>query len=147
MPAVKPVEIKTNSYPMKNFVNFKNNSILTNGLCEYEIYKNELRICLLRAFGTISNPKNKARFVPAGPNLETIESQCLKKTTQEFAFLFGDYKEAFNNLDIFFENYVAIDGDFSENFEIQFDKIKKNSYFYCINDNKKVIFDYSDDIN
>lgn len=147
MPAIKPVEIKTNSYPMKNFVNFKNNSILTNGLCEYEIYKNELRICLLRAFGTISNPKNKARFVPAGPNLETIESQCLKKTTKEFAFLFGDYKEAFNNLDIFFENYIAIDGDFSENFEIQFDKIKKNSYFYCINDNKKVIFDYSDDIN
>ena len=61
--------------------------------------------------------------------------------------MFGNYKEAFNNLDIFFENYIAIDGDFSENFEIQFGKIKKNSYFYCINDNKKVIFDYSDDIN
>lgn len=147
MPAPRPIEIKTNSYPMHNFVNFKNNTILTKGLHEYEIYKNELRICLLRAFGTISNPKNKARFVPAGPNLETIDSQVLRKTSQEFAFLFGDYKDAFLELDKFFENYMTLDGSFSSDFEEKFDTIDENAYLYCINNGKKILFDFSNDIN
>lgn len=147
MPAPRPREIKTNSFPLQNFVNFKNNSILTKGLHEYEIYKNELRICLLRAFDTISNPKNKARFVPAGPNLETLEAQCLRETSQEFAFLFGDYKDSFNSLDKFFENYVSIDGEFKNDIKIKLDKMDENTYFYCINDGKKILFDYKDDIN
>ncbi len=148
MPAQRPVEIKTNSYPMQNFVNFKNNSILTKGLSEYEVYKNELRICLLRAFLTISNPKNKARFIPAGPDLKTVDSQCLFKTKQEFAFLFGNYKDCFNFLDEFFENYLTFDCEINKNLkidEIEFDEELsrgKNFYFYCINQDKKIIFKY-----
>ncbi len=142
MPAVRPVEVKTNIFPMQSFVNFKNYSILTKGLHEYEVYKNELRICLLRSTGTISNPRNKARFIPAGPNLETPQLQCLKETQQEFAFMFGDYKDCFNNLDIFFENYIAFGGDFKKNQEIIFDKIKENEYLYGINNKKKILFNY-----
>ena len=143
MPAKRPTELKTNTLPMQSFVSFKNNSILTKGLNSYEIYQNELKICLLRAVGTISNPKNKTRAIPAGPNLETLEAQCLFQTKQEFAFVFGNYKKAFNTLDIFFENYLALDGDFEKNINIEFDTINKNSYIYCINDKKKVVYDYS----
>ena len=42
MPAKKPMELKTNSYPMQNFVAANDVSILTKGLNEYEIYKNEI---------------------------------------------------------------------------------------------------------
>ena len=142
MPTKKPFELKTNCFPMTNFVNFENNSILIKGLNEYEIYKKELRICLLRSFSTISNPKNQARYVPAGPNLETKISNYLCKTTQNFAFLFGDYKDCFNNLDIFNRNYMVLDGKYEKDINFKLDKLEKNEYLYCINDGKKVTYKY-----
>ena len=142
MPTKKPFELKTNCFPMANFVNFKNNSILTKGLNEYEIYKNELRICLLRSFSTISNPKNKARFIPAGPNLETEISKYLCKTSQNFAFLFGDYKDCFNNLDIFNKNYLVLDGKYEKEINFNIDELTKNEYLYCINEGKKITYKY-----
>ena len=103
MPAKRPIELKSNSYPMQNFVIANNIGVITKGLHEYETYKNELRICLLRCFSTISNPKNPARSIPAGPNLETIDSQELKSINNEFIIFFGNKNNAFLYLDEIFE--------------------------------------------
>lgn len=143
MPAPKPKELETNSYPMQNFVLVNGISLLTKGLHEYEIFKNEIRICLLRAFGTISNPKNKARFVPAGPNLETISSQALKKTSQEFALLFGSEKESFETLDEFFQNSVFVLGEFKKEINFELLNLPKNCYFYGLDRGKEIYYKYS----
>ncbi len=140
MPAVRPYELKTNSYPMQNFVSTHNILVLTKGLNEYEIFQNELRICLLRAFSTISNPKNKTRAIPAGPDLKTPDGQCLFEIEVEFALSFGGEKEGFKYLDEFQQNYVVIDGQNSEDLNIKLDKIKENEFIYGIANKKKISY-------
>ena len=144
MPAKRPVELKTNSYPMQNFVCANGVIALTKGLNEYEIYKNELRICLLRCVGTISNPKNKARSIPAGPDLKTPEAQLIGKHKMELILSFGDYKKAFEILDNLFENYVVIDGDYSKDINFKLVQIPNNTYIYGINNNKKIGYNYKE---
>lgn len=142
MPAKRPIELKSNAYPMQNFVCANNAIVLTKGLHEYEIYKNELRICLLRAFSTISNPKNPARSIPAGPDLKTPLGQSLGIVNCEIILSFGNYKKAFKILDNLFENYVVIDGDFEKEINFKFDEIPSDSYIYGINNNKKILYNY-----
>ena len=139
-PVKRPYELKTNSYPMQNFVIHKNIAIMTKGLYEYEIYNNELRICLLRAVGTISNPKNPARAIPAGPDLKTPKAQCLDEINEEFALCFGNKKEVFCELERFFENYVATDGNFREKINLKFAQTEQNSYICGINKNKIISY-------
>lgn len=146
MPCKRPVELKTNSYPMQNFVNVQDAVIFTKGLHEYEIYKNELRICLLRCTGTISNPKNKARSIPAGPDLKTPDAQCIGTLDAQFAIMFGDYKDAFTNLDLFLDNYIALDGEFRKKINLTLDKIPDNSYIYGMSENKKISYNISSNI-
>lgn len=88
LPAIRPVELKTNSYPLQRWVWAQNFGIFTKGLNEYEIYKNTLSITLLRATGVISTPKNAARSIPAGPPLLTPNLQCLGLHRLNFAFAF-----------------------------------------------------------
>ena len=145
MPAMRPIELKTNSYPMQSFVQCQKGIILTKGLQEYEIYQNELRICLLRCIGTISNPKNKARAIPAGPDLKIPDAQLLGRNEAEFAILFGNIEQAFLNLDKFSENYATIDGKFDKNLNIEFDKLDNKTYFYGINKNKKILYNFDED--
>ena len=144
MPAKRPVELKTNCFPMQNFVCADGAIALTKGLHEYEIYQNELRICLLRSTDTISNPKNPARSIPAGPNLKTPDCQCLGISEAEFMLSFGDYKKAFKILDNLFKNYLVIDGEFEKEINIKYDEIPNNSYFYGLNNGKKIIYDYKE---
>ena len=144
MPAKRPIELKSNSYPMQNFVCANNIVALTKGLCEYEIYQNELRICLLRCFNTISNPKNPTRSIPAGPNLETPLAQELKINKAEFILCFGNYKKAFENVDYLFDNYIIIDGEFKKEKNFKLDEIPKNNFYYGINKNKKILYDYKE---
>ena len=144
MPAKRPIELKSNSYPMQNFVCANNLIALTKGLCEYEIYKNELRICLLRCFNTISNPKNPTRSIPAGPNLETPLAQELGINKAEFILCFGNYKKAFENVDYLFDNYIVIDGEFKKEINFKLDEIPKNNFYYGINKNKKILYDYKE---
>ena len=54
----------------------------------------------------------------------------LIKTNQNFAFLFGDYKDRFSQLDIFQENYLALEGEFSEQINFTLDKLKKIITFF-----------------
>ena len=140
MPTRRPYELKTNSYPMQNFVCANNALVITKGLNEYEIYQNELRICLLRAFSTISNPKNKTRAIPAGPDLKTFDSQCLFKTEAEFILSFGNYKKGFEYLDEFQQNYVVIDGQNDKNINFKLDEIQENEFVYGINSEKKICY-------
>ncbi len=140
MPAKRPAELKTNIFPMQNFVCANGGIFITKGLYEYEIYNNELRICLLRAIGTISNPKNKARSIPAGPDLKCIEAQCLRKIDAEFAITFGNKEKAFNVLDEFNKNYVIIDGDFTKEINFKLDEIPKNSFIYGIDNDESITY-------
>ena len=113
---------------------------MTKGLHEYEVYKNELRICLLRSIGTISNPKNPARKIPAGPDLKIPEAQCLKESKAEFAISFQNPKETLYQFDEFSENYVVFDGKTDKKFTVIFDKIPNNTYIYGINKDKKISY-------
>ena len=144
MPAKRPIELKTNSYPMQNFVCANNIIASTKGLHEYEVYKNELRICLLRGFSTISNPKNKARSIPAGPDLKTPNGQVLGNIESEFVLSFGDYKKAFKIVDNLFENHLVIDGDFTKEISLKFGKNKENTFVYGINCGKKITYNYEE---
>ena len=144
MPAKRPIELKTNCFPMQNFVCANKIAVLTKGLHEYEIYKNELKICLLRSSDTISNPKNPTRSIPAGPNLKTPDCQCLGISKAEFILTFGNHKKAFKILDNLFKNYIVIDGEYSKEINIKYDEIPNNSYFYGLNNNKKIIYNYNE---
>ena len=144
MPAKRPIELKTNSYPMQNFVCTNGVIVLTKGLHEYEVYKNELRVCLLRGFSTISNPKNPARSIPAGPDLKTPLGQVLGLNKAEFILTFGDYKKAFKKVDYLFENYVAIDGELNKVNNFKLGEKPDNSYIYGINNGKKVVYNYKE---
>ncbi len=146
MPARRPQELKTNSFPMLNFVIAQNFFALTKGLNEYEIYKNELRICLIRSSGIISNPKNKARSIPAGPPISTPELQCLGEHKMNICIGFeSDYKKIFGYQDEFFNSQVAflLDEKIEDK---EFLKLNNNQIFYGINDKKeKILYDFIDD--
>ena len=138
MPAKNGIELKNNIYPMQNFVTSQNTAIITKGLHEYEVYKNELRICLLRSIGIISNPKNKVRAIPAGPALETPQAQCLGENRADFAIAFAKPKNVFSYLDKFYKNYVTIEGSFDCEFKLVNEK--SNDMFLGINSNKKIMY-------
>ena len=139
MPVERPYELKTNCYPMQSFVCANGVIAMTKGLNEYEIYNNELRICLLRCFGTVSNPKNPARAIPAGPNLATKEAQLIKETKIYFALLFGNHKRAYKNIDEFMENYAVLEG-VKQDLEIIFEKNIVNSFIYGISEDGKISY-------
>jgi len=144
MPAKRPIELKTNSYPMQNFVCANGVVALTKGLHEYEICKNELRIALLRGFSTISNPKNPARSIPAGPDLKTPNGQVLGTNEAEFILTFGDCKKAFKIVDNLFKNYVVIDGEFKQEINFKLGENQKDSFVYGLNNNQKIIYNYKE---
>ena len=64
--------------------------IVTCGLTQYEIYKTELRIPILRSTGVISNPKNPSRSTPAGPPIETECLQQLGDNRVNFSIFLGE---------------------------------------------------------
>lgn len=144
MPAKRPVELKNNIFAMQNFVCANKIIILTKGLHEYSTYQNELSVCLLRSFGTISNPKNPVRSIPAGPDLKTPEAQCLGQISSEFILSFGDYKKAFKILDNLFKNYFVTDGAYEREISFKLGESTKNTYFYGINKNQKIGYNYEE---
>ncbi len=85
LPKKRGIEVKTNFAPMQRCVWAQNFGVITQGLTEYEVYKNTLSITLLRSVGIISNPQNPSRSTPAGPPLLTPEAQQLGKNTAEFS--------------------------------------------------------------
>ncbi len=140
LPAPPKKELKTNCYPMQNFVWANNLGIITEGLNEYEIYKNQLKITLLRSTGIISNPKNKARSIPAGPPTECHDMQELGKKNFRLALSFAPKEELFRLRESFFNPFIGILGDFKIKNKTFLTLPDDNSIFYCfIKRGKKTI--------
>ena len=99
LPKEKGIEVKSNNAPMQRGVCTNGIGIVTKGLTQYEIYKTELRIPILRATGVISNPKNPARSTPAGPPIEVNNLQQLGENRVEYSiFLGNELKEQIDNI-------------------------------------------------
>ena len=111
LPQEKGKEAKTNTAPMQRGLlideDSNNIGIVTKGLAQYEVFKNNIMIPILRATGQISNPKNPARTTPAGPPIETTGLQMLGKNIAEMYVFFGN-ENAFNDTIDQVYNYVVV---------------------------------------
>ena len=112
MPSKDKEELKTNSYPMNSYVYTNGIGIMTKGLNEYEVYKNTIKITLLRSIGIISNPNNKARGVPAGPPIECTDMQGIGKHKFYLGVTFNKKEDIKRLADNFFGSMVGILGEF-----------------------------------
>lgn len=101
MPAPKMKELKVQGGPIQRFIGFQDQTILTEGLTEYEVEGDNLKLTLLRAFGMLSKPDTGVRGSHAGPPLPTPEGQCLNRPmTFRYAWLPGfDLAEAYHQAD------------------------------------------------
>lgn len=106
LPKTRGFEAKTNTAPMQRYVWANGLGIVTKGLNEYEVSENSLLITLLRATGRISEPKNPARTTPAGPPLETTDSQMLGENICEFSVSFHE-KENYEKFIQRYYNYIV----------------------------------------
>lgn len=111
LPDKHGIEVQTNTAPMQRglLIDEEGNNlgVVTKGLTQYEVFKNELYIPILRATGVISNPLNPARTTPAGPPIEAETLQQLGKNTAEFFVFFGNHN-AFNDTINQVYNYIII---------------------------------------
>ena len=99
LPKTRGIEVKTNFAPMQRFVCANGFGVVTQGLTEYEVYKNSIAITLLRSTGIISNPKNPSRSTPAGPPIEVPDAQQLGYNIAEFSVGKIDKKHWQNAID------------------------------------------------
>ena len=83
LPDKRGIEAPTNTAPCQRLVSTNGFGAVLCGITQYEVFKNELRLSLIRSTGVISNPKNSSRSTPAGPPIETPDSQLLKTVEQE----------------------------------------------------------------
>ena len=111
LPDKKGLEAQTNTAPMQRglLIDERENNIgiVTKGLTQYEIYKNNLYIPILRATGVISNPQNPARSTPAGPPIEVNSLQMLGDNKAEFCIFFGN-QNAFDEVIQQIYNFIII---------------------------------------
>ena len=104
LPKTRGIETKSNFAPMQRYVGSQGLGIITKGLTEYEVYKNQLSITILRSTGIISNPKNPARSTPAGPPLAVPEAQQTGENTAEFSIGFFNENDYQKYIDEVFPN-------------------------------------------
>ena len=112
IPAPRGIELRHNTAPIQKCLWTQGLGVITEGLQEYEVFKNELRLTLLRATGTISNPHNPTRGTPAGPPLPTPELQMLKENSVRFAMCFSkDIKQMQSNTEKFYHTTLLLQAD------------------------------------
>lgn len=115
IPAPRGKELKPNTACMQRFIWTQKFGFITEGLNEYEIFKNKLRITLLRATGVISNHKNPTRGTPAGPPLKTPDLQGLGGNKARFALAFIDEpRDMFKQAEEFYGSIVSVFADYVE---------------------------------
>ena len=111
LPKTKGVEVKNNTAPMQRglLIDEEGNNlgIVTKGLTQYEIYKNNLMIPILRATGQISNPNNPARTTPAGPPIEVESLQMIGHNEAELYVFFGNENDFYKTLNSVY-NYIIL---------------------------------------
>lgn len=113
IPAQKGTESKTNTAPMQRFVWAEGLGVITEGLSEYGVSKNELYITALRSVGKLSKLALNTRNFPAGPPLDTEGAQCSGIQSVRYSLCAVDnpvdlYKEA----DEFFGSIISDAGSF-----------------------------------
>ena len=94
----KGFEVKSNNAPVGHGVFANGLGIITKGITQYEVFKNELRLPLLRSSGIISDPYNPARTTPAGPPIAVNDLQMLKKYTVEYSIYSGEADDLKRNI-------------------------------------------------
>ncbi len=111
LPDKRGIEAKTNTAPMQRglLIDEEGNNLglVTKGLTQYEIYKNNLLIPIIRATGVISNPLNPARSTPAGPPIEVNNLQQIGSNIAEFYVFFGNHN-AFDDVINQVYNYIIV---------------------------------------
>ena len=85
--------------------NSNNIGIITKGLTQYEVYKNNLLVPIMRATGQISNPQNPARTTPAGPPIEVSSLQMIGRNEAVMNVFFGNENAFYEILNQVY-NYV-----------------------------------------
>lgn len=112
LPASRGIELKHNIAPFQKLLFTQGMGVITKGLQEYEVCKNKLRLTLLRATGTISNPHNPTRGTPAGPPLPTPDLQRICFNEANFALGFKKNIHCFEkDVEKFFGSSVLIQSD------------------------------------
>lgn len=102
-PAKKDFEIKSNTAPMQRFVFANGLGIITEGIAEYGVEKNDLFITILRTTEKISGGAIGTRGTPAGPPLNVPKAQCIGKQNVKFAICAAKQpEELFMEADQFF---------------------------------------------
>lgn len=141
MPVKPKIELKSNSYPMQRWLIAQDLGVITLGLNEYEIYKNELKITLSRGTGRISGPKNLARFVPAGPPIETFDLQNLGKLNLKFACALNPSIASIQqDAEAFYAPVVPILGDFKNARQKTYLNLPENLIFYGLKPAEDKVF-------
>ena len=90
LPKTRGLEAKTNTAPFQKNLYVEGINFKTEGIFEYEVYRNHLSLTILRAIGIISNPKNPARTTPAGPPIKVPCAQLLGSNEVTFEIGFKD---------------------------------------------------------
>lgn len=140
IPAPRGIELPLNTAPFQKCLWLQGIGVITEGLQEYEVFKNKLRLTLLRATGTISNPKNPTRGTPAGPPLPTPDLQMLGHNSARFAVCFKNNIEACeSNIEKFYDTALLCNADLSDCvfFETGCDSVLVNTV--KLNDNGDLI--------
>ena len=146
MPIPKGVELKTNTAPMQRFVWTQGLGIITEGLSEYGVSKNEFYITVLRAVGKLSKLSLNTRNFPAGPPLDTNGAQCLGKHAVRYAICAVENPvELFKESDEFLGNIIA---DVGNNNQLSLNRLPSSCWSLAmttqfLNLNNKNIYTYA----
>ena len=81
-PAGKMKEHVSGSGPIQRFMSVNGQSLMTEGLAEYDVLGPTLGITLLRTFSMLSAENLRTRGAPAGPPLETLEGTYQQRGLQ-----------------------------------------------------------------
>lgn len=111
MPAAPQTELKVQSGAIQRFVQWQNQTLITQGLAEYTVEGHTLGLTLLRAFGMLSRNDTGVRGSHAGPPLATPQGQCLDRTVGGcYRWAPGlSYTEAMIQSDLFFGAVYGFD--------------------------------------
>ncbi|MDD3151267.1 MAG: glycoside hydrolase family 38 C-terminal domain-containing protein, partial [Candidatus Gastranaerophilales bacterium] len=135
IPVEKGKEVFENTAPMGRFVSANGLSIITEGLSEYGVSKNNLELTILRSTGIISNGTMDTRGLAAGPPIETPECQCLGFQQARYAICLNDKpQELFKEADEFMNCILFAEGisEKSQKLPINFLEIdNSNIYIYA----------------
>lgn len=104
IPDTKLTETKTNTAPTQRFIMANDLAVFNEGLPEYEVYKSNIYVTLLRSTGYLSRADVSTRTAEAGPNLSTPGLQCLRNCSARYAI---HPKTSINELYRLSENFMG----------------------------------------